>query len=65
MIFHSKPWVIESDLSDLKRVLDSRMLAQGEETKAFEKALSRWYGIDDAAWLWPAAQPPSCLPLWP
>ena len=47
MILHSKPWVTESDLSYYKRVLDSLMLAQGEETKAFEKALSRWYGIDD------------------
>jgi perosamine synthetase len=47
MILHSKPWVTASDLSYLKRVLDSRMLAQGEETAAFEKALSRWYGIDD------------------
>lgn len=47
MIIHSKPWLTESDLSYLKRVLGSHMLAQGKETDAFEKALSRRYGIDD------------------
>lgn len=46
-ILHSKPWIEENDLTAIKEVLYSRMLAQGEKTQVFEQTMSRWVGIEE------------------
>lgn len=36
MISHSQPWIIDKDIDSVNRVLNSRMLAKGEQVRALE-----------------------------
>lgn len=47
-ILHSKPWIIESDISAVLNVLNSGMLAQGNRTQEFELLVSRWVGVENS-----------------
>ncbi|MFH0960613.1 MAG: DegT/DnrJ/EryC1/StrS aminotransferase family protein [Pseudomonadota bacterium] len=47
LIPHSRPWLTEADTSAVMATLQSEMIAQGEQTRAFEDALSLWVGIED------------------
>ena len=47
-VTHSKPWIIDADLEAVRRVLESRMIGQGERTAEFEATLAEWVGADGA-----------------
>ncbi len=42
LIYHSKPWITDVDISYIVEVLNSGMIAQGEVTEEFEHALGNW-----------------------
>ncbi len=45
-IVHSKPWLCDSDLESMAPVFRSGMVAQGERTRAFERAMARWVCVE-------------------
>lgn len=45
-ILHSKPWITDAERVAIQTVLESRMLAQGERVGLFERAMSKWVGVD-------------------
>ena len=46
-ILHSKPWIVEADVEAVTGVLRTGMIAQGESTQEFERALGTWVGVED------------------
>ncbi len=46
-ILHSKPWVTETDMKAVSDVLNTGMLAQGEITKEFERAIVGWVEVEN------------------
>jgi perosamine synthetase len=44
---HSRPWLTEADTAAVIGTLQSEMIAQGEQTRAFEHAMSRWVGVEE------------------
>lgn len=41
---HSKPWITDADMSAVREVLASGMLAQGEKTRQVERVFAGWIG---------------------
>lgn len=46
LIYHSKPWITDADVSLMVEVLNSGMIAQGEVTEEFEHTLGNWVGAE-------------------
>jgi UDP-4-amino-4-deoxy-L-arabinose-oxoglutarate aminotransferase len=44
VIPHSKPWIDESDLRAVRDVMQSGMIAQGEQVREFEQEVARYVG---------------------
>lgn len=46
MIAHSRPWIAAADREAVEAVLRSELVAQGDATRRFEAAMSRWLAVD-------------------
>jgi UDP-4-amino-4-deoxy-L-arabinose-oxoglutarate aminotransferase len=47
VIPHSKPWITEADQKAVIDVLDSRMIAQGDQVRLFEETCAQYLGVPD------------------
>jgi UDP-4-amino-4-deoxy-L-arabinose-oxoglutarate aminotransferase len=45
VIPHSKPWITEADQKAVVDVLNSRMIAQGDQVRLFEETCARYLGV--------------------
>jgi UDP-4-amino-4-deoxy-L-arabinose-oxoglutarate aminotransferase len=48
LITHSKPWISDSDIESVEKVMLSGMIAKGEHVRAFESAVSRYLGTPES-----------------
>ena len=47
MIFHSRPWIMPEDIENVVRIIESRMISQGDVVKSFERSLADYLGTED------------------
>ena len=46
-VLHSRPWLTAEDREALVSAMQTRMVAQGERTRGFERSLAAWVGAAD------------------
>lgn len=47
LVFHSRPWITDEDISAVREVLETSMLGQGERVRCFEQRLAAWFNAKD------------------